>query len=184
MHQKIIEAFECIPHNSLEKEYYGPYNKLLYTEFPELEYTVSPQSYPLPESRDSIDFVVEYMVLKENKPVLIVEIKAESKFSLKSSRKEADRQIRTRLSDIGELFLTEKPKAISAFGTKICIYEYNRENEVISPEYIEEDNKIMKDVAPKSRWNIDILNREDGYMLHNVFMEIKHECETPNVYHH
>ncbi|KAF8805032.1 hypothetical protein BYT27DRAFT_7105729 [Phlegmacium glaucopus] len=48
---------------------------------------------PTLDSRDPVDFIIEFEVLLEHKPVLFVEIKEPRKIALKSAREEADKQM-------------------------------------------------------------------------------------------
>lgn len=59
--EKVTKRFSTIPPNARENDFYAPYNKLLYTLFPaDSDYTVAPQSYSLLDSRDSVDFIIEF----------------------------------------------------------------------------------------------------------------------------
>jgi hypothetical protein len=169
--QKIVDRFDAIPTNPRENDFYAPYNKLLNYVFPvESDFTVAPQSYPVPNSRDSIDFVIEYMVLSNNMPVFILEIKEPKKIDLLSARQEADLQIRKRLRDIRYMCTIEKLYGVSAFGKKLCIYNIDPENH-IEPNIIVQDVELLVDTAPKDRWGYDILTSYDTLM--SIFNYIK-----------
>lgn len=169
----ILQRFNSIPANPRENDYYAPYNKLLNYIFPpDTEFTVVPQSYPVPESRDSIDFVIEYLIEVQNKPVLILEIKSPSNIKFLSKRQEADNQIRRRLRDIADLCPLDKLYGISAFGTDIRAYNIDKNYDIL-PERIPEDQKRIIDTAPKDQWNIDILTLEGSKVLEDIFNYVK-----------
>ena len=77
---------------------------MLNSVFPsDSNFTVSPVAYPV-ESRDSIDFAVEYLVTiddqDENSPVLFVEIKDPSSLRNLASRRAANEQMRHRFEQL------------------------------------------------------------------------------------
>jgi len=173
----IIDRFKAIPANPRENDFYAPYNKLLNTVFPvDSDFTVAPQSYPLPTSRDSIDFVIEYVVLLQNMPVYILEIKEPSKIHFLSSRQEADKQIRTRLRDLREQCKLDIFYGTSAYGTQFCVYQSDKHN-LISPLRIVEDPELLVDTAPKERWAYDVLQKSGYEKLMQVFNYIKEETK-------
>jgi hypothetical protein len=170
---KIVERFNSIPPNPRENDYYAPYNKLLNSVFPvDTDFTVVPQSYPVPDSRESIDFVVEYLVEFQNKPVFVLEIKSPGNLSLLSKRQEADNQIRRRLRDIVDLCPLDKLYGASAFGTKLCIYNINKDYDVYPEHVVDHPTKLL-DTAPTSRWNTDILTGEGSAKLAKIFDYVK-----------
>jgi len=119
----ILTRFATIPANPRENDYYAPYNKLLNVLFPpDGPFTVGPQTYPIAESPESIDILVEYQVFWGDAPVFILEIRTGPKVGLVSAREEADLQIRRRLRDLIGVCPLSKLHAISAIGTKLCFY--------------------------------------------------------------
>lgn len=96
---KVQAGFTKLPTIPSEADFHGPYNKLLYTLFPaDSDFTVVP--HYLPGSRESADFIVMFEVLLEDKPVLVLELKAPARLQYPSTREDADLQIRTRLRDL------------------------------------------------------------------------------------
>ena len=90
----IINRFNSIPDNPWENDFYAPYNKLLSILFPaDSQYTVAPQANPYNNSRDSVDFIIEFHVLYDDVPIFVVEVKASSAFIWPSKREEADVQM-------------------------------------------------------------------------------------------
>jgi hypothetical protein len=96
---KIIRQFRTIPSNPSESDYHGPYNKLLYTLFPvDSDFVVMPQY--MPDSRSGADYIIMFKVLLENKPVLILELKALSHYNILSRCQDADEQVRRCMGDL------------------------------------------------------------------------------------
>lgn len=97
---KILRQFQTVPPNPREKEFHGPYNKLLNTLFPpDSDFTVIPQ-YLEPASSKSSDFIVAFEVSHHNKPVFILELKSPADLDFISARQSADQQVRERLGDL------------------------------------------------------------------------------------
>ena len=177
---KHVQArFDSIPVNPRENDYYAPYNKLLYSLFPaDTPFTVAPQSYPLPESRESLDFLIEYQILLDNVPVFILEIKSITKFAFVSSREEADQQIRKRLRDLVDVCPLLQLHAVSAFGTKLCFYvaSSGQRRMTVTPARINADAELLVDTAPRARWDCDILEEQGAIRFRDVIEQIKKGC--------
>ena len=168
--EKVIDRFRAVPPNPRENDFYAPFNKLLNYIFPvDSDFTVAPQSYPIPVS---IDFVIEYVVLLDNIPVLILEVKEPSRIELLSARQEADTQIRRRLRDLRSRCTLDTFYGISAFGTQLCTYSIDMHNH-IQPHIIPQDVELLVDTAPKERWNVDILTPTGYVNLMQIFDYIK-----------
>jgi hypothetical protein len=171
--QKVIDRFRAVPQNPRENDFYGPYNKLLYSIFPvDSDFTVAPQSYPIPQSRDSIDFIIEYVVLLNNMPVFILEIKEPSRIDLLSARQDADIQMRKRLRDLRFRCTLDRLYGVSAFGEQLCIYNIDTDNN-IEPHIIPQDVELLIDTAPRGRWNYGILTPSGHDKLVKIFDYIK-----------
>ena len=96
---RILAGFAKLPDAPSEADFYGPYNKLLYTLFPpSSEFTVVPQY--LPGSRESAEFIVMFEVMFADKPVLVLEVKSPARLQYTSTREDADLQIRIRIRDL------------------------------------------------------------------------------------
>lgn len=84
--QSILTRFATIPTNPRENDYYSSYNKLLNFLFPpDGPFTVGPQTHPIADSREFINFLVEYQVFSGDVPVFILEIKTGPKLGLVSA---------------------------------------------------------------------------------------------------
>jgi hypothetical protein len=180
---RINRKFARIMPGSQEKEYYTPYDALLNEVFAINDgYFVSPQVYPL-RRPDAIDFGVEYEIAFENPsddnnaidtPVMLLEVKKSTHFSKPSGRQEADEQIRERLSAMRGSLRVPILIAISALGTKCCIYRYNwLTNRVDPPMNIPQNASYVEDTAPQEWWDIDIATLDGRLDLNRVFDEVK-----------
>ena len=97
---RVLRQFQKVPINPTEADFYGPYNKLLYTLFPaDTDFTVVPQ-YLRRNSRESADFLFMFEVFLEDKPVFILEVKSPEVLRYASSREDADQQVRDRIGDL------------------------------------------------------------------------------------
>ncbi|KAH9173784.1 hypothetical protein EDB89DRAFT_1849780, partial [Lactarius sanguifluus] len=93
--------FSTVPANARENDFYGPYNKLLYILFPpDSDYTVTPRSHPVLTSHDSVDIVIDFEVLLEDKLVFFLEIKEPRKLAFESACEGADNQMSKRMRDL------------------------------------------------------------------------------------
>ncbi|TFK57236.1 hypothetical protein OE88DRAFT_1650873 [Heliocybe sulcata] len=99
---QIIRQFEKVPPNPSEREYYGPYNKLLCTVFPpDTDFTVVPQYMPILDDLNSAaNCLAMFEVQFADKPVFAVELKPSGHLRCPSARKVADQQVRCRIWDI------------------------------------------------------------------------------------
>lgn len=173
----ILNRFISAKNNTYEKEYYPPYNALLYTHFPPSEnYIVAPVTHPLGNT-ESIDLAVEYVIEMDNHPVFLLEVKSASSLDNKSSRTDADLQMRKRLGDMIESCPLDVLHGVIAFGTKIAFYSANRRTQTIDPPEIPRSTTWVIDTAPIERWeNNDVLRSEGALRLEALFASIKNEC--------
>lgn len=178
---KIVRRFSTIPPNARENDYYAPYNKLLNIIFPpDSDYTVAPQSYSVPNSRDSVDFIIEFEVRLEDKPILFLEIKEPSRIALKSAREEADNQMRKRMGDLAPACPLDILCGVSAFGTQLSFYTYDKQTRIL-PVRIHPHPELETDTAPLNRWDCDILEDEGAQRFQYLVAEIKRKCDQLEV---
>jgi hypothetical protein len=174
--QSILTRFATIPANPRENDYYAPYNKLLNFLFPpDSSFTIGPQTYPIAESHESINFLVEYQVFGGDAPVFILEIKTGPKLGLISAREEADLQIRRHLRDLVGICPLSELHAVSAIGTKLCLYTAAADH-AITPPRIVADNQLATDTAPLEHWDYDVLEAEGAARLKALVHEIHQAC--------
>jgi len=179
--EHIDARFQDVPSNPLEKDYYPPYNKLLNYLFPpDGPFTVSPQSYPIRDAL-SVDFYIEYHILRENVVVFILEVKNGPRFTSLGARQEADDQIRRCLLELTDHCPLPKLRAASAFGTQLCFYEAEAVQGGIAirpPRIRSDDPDISLDTAPRERWNCDVMEATGAQRLRTVVDEIVGDCTT------
>ncbi|KAI0327010.1 hypothetical protein GY45DRAFT_1328132 [Cubamyces sp. BRFM 1775] len=159
-----------------EKPFYGSWNRLLNTLFPpDTIFEVVPQ-FPPVTSRESIDFVVLLLIYVEATPVFVVMIKPPADFRFISKRQEADDQLRRRLVDIGPDMKIPVLYGVSAFGSKIAFYKYDKAAKRIEPRSITPEPGMVADTAPREWWAYDILEEEGAKKFREVVEEVKEMC--------
>ena len=62
---------------------------------------------------------------------------------------------------------------LSALGTRFCVYEYTVANRLLTPPHIVPHPKLVTDIAPKERWNLDILEPQGEARLREVVDHVK-----------
>jgi len=178
---KITRAFATVEGGAdivvHENQYYGPYNKLLYTLFPpDSDFNVSPNY--LRGNFDGIaDFIASFEVTFREHPVLILQVKPPQHLSFNSTRKKADRQIRDRLVDLAEHTPLPILYGISAVGTRLCFYEFEKASRRMTPRFIPSDIETATDVAPVERWDCDVLEADGEQRLRALATHIIEACE-------
>jgi hypothetical protein len=92
----ILREFQMVPKYPSRGHFHGPYNKLLYTLFADVNYTVAPRSKPGP--RPSPYFRLD--VLFKEKPVLTLDLNEPSGLEYTSDCQEAIQKIQRRIKDL------------------------------------------------------------------------------------
>ncbi|RPB22137.1 hypothetical protein L211DRAFT_885871 [Terfezia boudieri ATCC MYA-4762] len=49
---------------------------------------------------------------------------------------------------------------VSAIGTRLCIYTWNKETRRITPNAIPIDTNVTSDTAPAARWDLEMMTAE------------------------
>ncbi|KAF5386424.1 hypothetical protein D9757_006638 [Collybiopsis confluens] len=179
----IIQQFATIkPQTPNEGDYYGPYNSILNELLPHTErFQVSPEVKG-PIAPGSIDFtsvfVVHHIAGGEKLPVLFLETKPANYYPRMGARAAADIEMRKRFALLVDRIRIPVLYGISAIGTRICVYKYTKDTNVLSPPLIPRDPAVINDTAPASRWNCDILEEEGEVLLRGLVDEIKKMCLT------
>lgn len=178
---KITRAFATVEQEGdvpvLENQYYGPYNKLLYTLFPaDTDFIVSP-NFLLGNVDGGSDFIVSFEITLRQHPVLILQVKPPQHLAYPSLREAADRHVRRRLFDVSGRAILPVLYGISAIGTKLCFYEYETVQRRISPRRISNDPDLITDVAPKEQWDCDVLEADGEQRLRALVERIVEACE-------
>jgi hypothetical protein len=159
-----------------ENAYHGPYNRLLHHLFGlDGPFEVVAQ-YLNPDTPHAIDLVSVFTVEIEKHPVLFIEIKPPSAFYVDSRREQADDQMREHFHKLRTKLTTPRLPGISAFGTRIALYEYTVATKTLTPRAIVRDPEFFTDVAPAERWNYDILEADAIDKMYETVQDIKAMC--------
>ncbi|KAI6039463.1 hypothetical protein EDC04DRAFT_3140889 [Pisolithus marmoratus] len=171
--EHVILQFEFVnKFTTDDNEYYGPFYVLLAEFFPPTEgYQISPiprtQAFPFM-------YVITIIAARRQVPILFVEIKNYIAHDDAVTREQADEQMRLKFLDFVEGSMPiPKLYGISALGTQICVYEYTAEDHTLTPERILPHPPFVTDIAPKERWNLDIMEPEGETRLKEVVSHIR-----------
>ncbi|KAI9451965.1 hypothetical protein F5148DRAFT_1237750 [Russula earlei] len=172
---KITKRFSTVPANARENDFYAMGHTINFC-IPLPDYTVAPYTYSIIDSHDSVNFIIEFEVLLEDKSVLFLEIKEPAEITLKSAREEADSQMRKRMGDLAPICPLDTLNGVSAFGTQLSFYTYDKHTHIL-PARIPPHPKLETDTAPLNRWDCNILEDEGVQRFQDLVAEIKRECE-------
>ncbi|KIK61376.1 hypothetical protein GYMLUDRAFT_42965 [Collybiopsis luxurians FD-317 M1] len=145
---------------------------------PASDFEVTPQ-FPTP-TRDSIDFAILFTSKDVGVPVVFLAIKPPRQLNDKSSRADADREMRMQLGDFGPPSSFPKLHGISAFGSKMCFYTYDCEARRIEPS-LKGLNRVEEDVTPEEWWSEDVLTNEGAKKFVDLMREVKDMCMNVNL---
>ncbi|KAF8491305.1 hypothetical protein JB92DRAFT_2753236, partial [Gautieria morchelliformis] len=109
-----------------------------------------------------------------NQPGLPLQVKSYVAYNSDASRKDADDQMRERVLDF-TAGSTPIPKlyGISALGTRFCVYEYNYASRSLTPLRIIPHPHLVTNIAPKERWDLDVLEPQGEVKLKEIVHHIK-----------
>ncbi|KAI5990345.1 hypothetical protein EDC04DRAFT_2815087 [Pisolithus marmoratus] len=171
----VRHQFEIIPHKPSADRFNGAYNKLFASLFPaNTKFTVIPLWSP--KSRVLPRFITVFVVTLDNKIIFMLGIMQPRDLSSACKREVADRQMRDLLADVVDCPIPTF-YAASAMGTKLCFYSKDR-NGLVTPPFICSDHNALVDVAPKERWDCDILEDDGAQRLQAVVEKIKRGCAS------
>jgi hypothetical protein len=160
-------------HETIESKFYAFYNHILNYWFPDTDgYDVNPQ-WTIPATPKLVDFTVT--VQHCELPLLLVEIKAPSKFHLESGRREAITQIIDRLDDIGPTNQhVQRLYAISAIGKRwrACSIAKGKKSKGGQPVRGVANTASLRSPDPDC-WNPDITSDESFTALQGIVERIK-----------
>jgi hypothetical protein len=104
---------------------------------------------------------------------MVVEIKPLPAIHSLSARAEADSQMRQRFTDFYGASSTIFT-GISAFGHIVCKYELNKEDgNGITPQGLQNSVNYVVDVAPRTRWDLDLTTPQGADRILKIFQEVK-----------
>jgi hypothetical protein len=176
--EHIVEQFSTVtPLGEIdETEYYGPYNGLLLDQFPGLEHFMIVPQYKRPTYPQSIDFTTIFIVQRRKHPIFFIEIKPAGHIQLISDRAAADKQMRERFEALADKLTIPTLYGVSALGTRLCVYAYDKETAALQPERIDEDPKRVNDRAPAHRWDLDIMAPTGEQRIRELVTHVKDMC--------
>jgi hypothetical protein len=161
-----------------ESVFYGPYTRLLYTLFSlDGPFEIVPQYNEMQlDTQDSINFVTVFVVELNRHPVFFLEVKPPASLRLDTKREDADKQMRRRFRDLRADLAIPTLHGVSAFGTRLCFYRYEKESRQLQPLMIQPNLNSLTDVAPANLWNFDVLEAEGANRLRAVVDHVKQLC--------
>ena len=143
---------------------------------PDSPYEIVPKyNRPFQSGDDSVDFVMLYVVKLQRHSVFFIEIKAPASVIMLSKREKADLQMRQRCAGMIHALSISTLYGISAFGTRLCFYEYDRMTRRIKPSRVPRAYDFINDVAPVERWDCDIL-ADDGEERVRLLLQKSRRC--------
>ncbi|KAF9165875.1 hypothetical protein BGX20_000427 [Mortierella sp. AD010] len=182
---KVVQRLTQVFLDTPEKKYYAAYSALLCNVFTaEQGFTTSPQMNPIGDSRSSRDFAIEYEVGYQTRqgvdtPVMLLEVKRATDLSYIDTRISANNQSRARFHMIRSNLQVPTFIVISAIGTRCCVYRFNKATgQAEPPRILATDDSIVEDLAPGSRWSIDISTQAGRVELNNWFNTVKAMCAS------
>jgi hypothetical protein len=161
---------------TFENRYYGPYDKLLNYCFGEsFAFYVAPQNPPRDDSRDTVDFIVFLIVFdKDDKPVLIVEVKDDGWKEKAELRYRADEYMRGRYA----LMLDDCPLprlwGISLLGTSARVYCGDTATYQVQPPPIvrPDPSRVLLPTFLAGEWDMDIMTQEGFEKMKEIVTDI------------
>ncbi|KAF8560156.1 hypothetical protein OG21DRAFT_1473628 [Imleria badia] len=157
----VLLQFQIIPPNPVESDFYGAYNKFMYTLFPiDSDFTVLPER--VESSKSSF-------------------LKDPADLCSDSSRHEADVQLRERLGDLAGDCPISTLHAVSAMGTRLCFYHLDTTNDKADVMPLPVRSARKDDAPPVERWDCDLLDAVGEARLRTVVDWIKAACDRPEL---
>ncbi|KAF8453110.1 hypothetical protein BGX38DRAFT_1179227 [Terfezia claveryi] len=124
-------------------------------------------------SQTSVDFTTVFIVRHNDHPVFFLEIKPAGHLQHNSSREAADLQMREWFRILFDDVQIPIMYGVSAIGTRLCIYSWNKETRRITPNAIPIDQNVTSDTAPAARWNLELMTAEGEQRLREVVRHVK-----------
>jgi hypothetical protein len=159
-----------------ETEYYGPYNGLLLDQFPGPEHYMIVPQYKRPRYPQSIDFTTIFIVQRHKHPIFFIEIKPAGHIKSGFAREAADGQMRQQFEALVDQLTIPTLYGISALGTQLCVYTYDKETRALHPKRIDKDLKRIIDRAPANRWDIDLMTPAGAVRIRELVAHVKALC--------
>jgi hypothetical protein len=160
---------------TIESKFYPLYDKILNYWFPPDEgYDVSPK-WTIPDTRNTVDFAITFVIEHHQHPLLLVEIKPPSDFHVDSGREAAIIQIIQRLDKLGPTnVFVDRLYAISAVGKRwrACYALKSSGSKGGQPVKGIAGESSLRSAAPEC-WNPDITSDASWDAFQGIFQSIK-----------
>ena len=164
--------------------FFGPMTRLVFTLFyaEDHPYDVSPLFRPSRSRKHPK--VPTILVEAKQHPIFFLQIKSPGLLADGSKRQEADEQMRRKFEELGPLLNIPTLYGVSAFGTRVAFYEYDRATRDIQPTQADgcacaeqkTVNQPAAEVAPIERWDSDVLEKEGADRLKDIARRVKDMC--------
>ena len=184
--QGLLDIFEISrsQNTSLDSRYYGPYDRLFNYAVIEGSFTffLSRQTTPDETSPlDVVDFVVLMVVLnREQKPVLIAQIKDDRWANKPDKRQRADAQMRQRYDEMLAKSPIPRLYGLSLLGTSLRVYCGDKDTGEVTPHYVGRPHmdRILPPGFLDGGWDVDILSQDGLRKIQEIVAYIKAEATT------
>ena len=184
--QGLLDIFEISrnENTSLDSRYYGPYDRLFNYAVIEGSFTffLSRQTTPDETSPlDVVDFVVLNVVLnREQKPVLIAQIKDDRWANKPDKRQRADAQMRQKYDQMLAKCAIPRLYGLSLLGTSLRIYCGDKNTGEVTPHYVGRPHmdRVLPPDFLEGQWDVDILSQDGLGKIQEIVAYIKAEAAT------
>ncbi|TDL30086.1 hypothetical protein BD410DRAFT_780612 [Rickenella mellea] len=176
-HPKVVGRFGTVPDNPRERDFYGPFNKLLHD--PSLFSVDSDFAVALQRPHPNINQVgssPSFVVTHGTKPVFVLQINDPRRICDPSARRNADLRMRTVIQDLIPSCPLPTLDGVCTFGTKLCFYRVDQQT-ITLPFVVEGDRDEEAISSPLEHWICDVLERKGADQLNSVVRQIKETCE-------
>jgi len=109
-------------------------------------------------------------------PVLFIQVNAPSSLCLDSKRKQAHERMRDYFLDLRPNLATPRLLGVSAFGTRMIIYEYTTATNTLIPPVIAAHPKRPNRVPLADGWCYDLLRADGVAHMCQVFHDVRAMC--------
>ncbi|KAK7015230.1 hypothetical protein R3P38DRAFT_3400414 [Favolaschia claudopus] len=177
----IVKIFDIArtSHGSFENRYYGAYTKLLTYCFGEgFDFVVAPQAPPNSQSRETVDFIVYFIVFDaaQQRPVFLIEVKDDEHNTIPTKRNAADEQMRGRYDELLRGCPIPLLYGLSVLGTCMRVYCGNKVHKTVMPSFVETDPRfVLPDDYLEGEWSVDILSPPGFSEMKRIVTFIKDE---------
>ncbi|KAF9233429.1 hypothetical protein BU15DRAFT_80135 [Melanogaster broomeanus] len=182
--QGLLNIFNvCRNQNApLESRYYGPYDRLFNYAVIEGSFTFVLALQTVPDEtslRDAVAFVVIMVVLnREQKPVLILEIKDDRWAKEPDKRQRADTQMRQHYDQMLFNCPISRLYGLSLLGTSLRVYCGDKITGKVTPDFVGRPNasRVLPPDFLGGEWDLDILSPDGLKKMQEIVAYIKAEA--------